>query len=70
MQIDNGFQLNLLHFVCYNTYYSEWYKRYPVALKNFNNYVENDDSLGEFSWNLTDENNGLTDPDNYSNKKP
>ena len=52
-------------------YYPEWYARYPVALKKFDDYVENDDkSLGKFSWNLSGENNGLIDPDNYRNKTP
>lgn len=48
-------------------YFPEWYERYPVALKDYDQYtsVENENA-GKFSWNLTGENGGLNDPDHYS----
>ena len=48
-------------------YFPEWYERYPVALKDYEQYtsVENENA-GKFSWNLTGENGGLNDPDHYS----
>lgn len=52
-------------------YFPEWYERYPVALKDYEQYtsVENENA-GKFSWNLTGENGGLSDPDHYSDMTP
>ncbi|MGN0279366.1 MAG: hypothetical protein ACI4C4_08440 [Lachnospiraceae bacterium] len=52
-------------------YFPEWYERYPVALKDYGQYtsVENENA-GKFSWNLTGENGGLSDPDHYSDMTP
>lgn len=52
-------------------YFPEWYERYPVALKDYEQYtsVENENA-GKFSWNLTGENGGLNDPDHYSDMTP
>lgn len=52
-------------------YFPEWYERYPVALKEYEQYtsVENENA-GKFSWNLTGENGGLSDPDHYSDMTP
>ena len=52
-------------------YFPDWYERYPVALKEYEQYtsVENENA-GKFSWNLTGENGGLNDPDHYSNMTP
>lgn len=52
-------------------YFPEWYERYPVALKEYEQYtsVENENA-GKFSWNLTGENGGLNDPDHYSDMTP
>lgn len=52
-------------------YFPDWYERYPVALKDYEQYtsVENENA-GKFSWNLTGENGGLNDPDHYSDMTP
>ena len=52
-------------------YFPEWYERYPVALKDYEQYtsVENENA-GKFSWNLTGENGGLNDPDHDSDMTP
>ena len=52
-------------------YFPEWYKRYPVAVKNFADYTnfEGNDA-GKFSWNFTGENGGLCDPDHYRDMTP
>ena len=47
-------------------YYPQWYERYPVALKDLLQYTSSlYPHTGRFSWNLTGENSGLTDPDHY-----
>lgn len=48
-------------------YFPDWYERYPVALKDYDQYtsVENENA-GKFFWNLTGEN----DPDHYSDMTP
>lgn len=47
-------------------YYPQWYERYPVALKDMLQYTSSSyPHTGRFSWNLTGENGGLTDPDHY-----
>lgn len=52
-------------------YFPEWYARYPVALKDYEQYTEIEGAnAGKFSWNLTGENGGLSDPDGYRNKTP
>ena len=52
-------------------YYPEWYERYSVALKNYWDYtaIEGADA-GKFSWNLTGENGGISDPDGYIQMTP
>ena len=50
---------------CYmKTYYPEWYQRYPVALKDFDEYTAFADNavLGRFSWDVSG-NSVLTDPE-------
>ncbi|MGN0317016.1 MAG: hypothetical protein ACI4E1_03670 [Lachnospira sp.] len=52
-------------------YFPDWYERYPVALKEYEEYTHTEgEYMGKFSWNLTGENGGLTDPDGIRNKKP
>lgn len=52
-------------------YFPEWYERYPVALKDYEQYTAFEgEYAGKFSWNLTGENGGLSDPDGYRNKTP
>lgn len=49
-------------------YFPEWYARYPVALKEYNEYIAiSSEYTGKFSWSLTGENGGLNDPDDYKN---
>lgn len=52
-------------------YFPDWYERYPVALKDYNNYtLFEGENTGRFSWNLTGENGGLLDPDGYIDMTP
>ena len=52
-------------------YYPEWYERYPVALKDFEQYTAMESEYaGKFTWNVSGENGGLNDPDDYKNKTP
>ena len=52
-------------------YFPEWYARYPVVLKDYAQYTEVEGAnAGKFSWNLTGENGGLSDPDGYRNETP
>lgn len=52
-------------------YFPEWYERYPVALKDYEQYTTIDgEYTGKFSWNLTGENGGISDPDGYQNMTP
>ena len=46
------------------TYYPEWYQRYPVVLKDFDEYTAFADNavLGRFSWDVSG-NSVLTDPE-------
>lgn len=51
-------------------YFPEWYKRYPVALKEYDQYTLMDnENTGKFSWNVTGE-EGLRDPDGYQSMTP
>ena len=52
-------------------YFSDWYARYPIALKNYEEYtyVEGE-YVGKFSWNLTGADSVLSDPDNLRSKRP
>lgn len=52
-------------------YFPEWYERYPIALKDYEMYTAVEgEYAGKFSWNLTGQNGGLEDPDNYRNMTP
>lgn len=52
-------------------YFPEWYERYPIALKDYEKYTAVEgEYAGKFSWNLTGQNGGLKDPDNYRNMTP
>lgn len=52
-------------------YFPDWYERYPVVLKGYEEYTYTEgEYAGKFSWNLTGENGGLTDPDGIVKKKP
>lgn len=52
-------------------YFPEWYERYPIALKDYEKYTAVEgEYTGKFSWNLTGQNGGLKDPDNYRNMTP
>ena len=52
-------------------YFSDWYARYPIALKNYEEYtyVEGE-YVGKLSWNLTGADSVLSDPDNLRSKRP
>ena len=52
-------------------YFPDWYARYPIALKNYEEYtyVEGE-YVGKFSWNLTGADSVLSDPDNLRSKRP
>lgn len=52
-------------------YYPLWYERYPVALKDYVQYTSTEhENAGKFTWNLTGEAGGLTDPDRYQSMTP
>lgn len=52
-------------------YYPEWYERYPVMLKDYGQYTAIEgENAGKFSWDLTGQNGGISDPDNYINMTP
>ena len=52
-------------------YFPEWYARYPVALKDYEQYTAIDgEYTGKFSWNLTGENGGISDPEHYRSMTP
>lgn len=52
-------------------YFPDWYERYSVALKDYKQYTATEnENAGKFSWNLTGENDGLSDPDNYRMMSP
>ena len=47
------------------TYYPAWYQRYPVALKDFAEFTDftGNPVLGRFTWDVSDADACLTDPD-------
>ena len=52
-------------------YFSDWYARYPIALKNYEEYTHVEgEYVGKFSWNLTGADAVLSDPDNLRSKRP
>lgn len=52
-------------------YFSDWYARYPIALKNYEEYTHVEgEYVGKFSWNLTGADSVLSDPDNLRSKRP
>ena len=52
-------------------YFPEWYTRYPIALKEYEKYTAIDgEYTSKFTWSLTGENGGLTDPDHYRSMTP
>lgn len=52
-------------------YFPDWYARYPIALKDYEEYTKVEgEYIGKFSWDLTGKNGGLSDPDDFRNKKP
>lgn len=52
-------------------YYPDWYERYPAVLKDYDTYTALEkENVGKFSWNVTGENNGITDPEGYKNMTP
>ena len=52
-------------------YYPEWYARYPIILKDYDKLTKTtDENAGKFSWYVTGENGGLTDPEGYRNMTP
>lgn len=49
----------------------EWYERYPVAAREYGKFTAfTKEQGGKFSWNLTGENGGLTDPDGVADMTP
>lgn len=53
-----------------STYYPEWYKRYPVCLKNAEDYFTFEgEKAGLFRWEPNAE-NGFSDPDGYQAMTP
>ena len=53
-----------------STYYPKWYDRYPVALKNPDDYfLKEGENMGKFSWYL-DKESGMSDPDGYLKMSP
>ncbi len=54
-----------------STYFPDWYARYPIALKNYEEYTHVEgEYVGKFSWNLTGADAVLSDPDNLRSKRP
>lgn len=52
-------------------YFPDWYARYPIALKNYEEYTHVEgEYVGKFSWNLTGADAVLSDPDNLRSKRP
>lgn len=52
-------------------YYPKWYERYPVVLKDYAQYTAIDgEYTGKFSWDLTEDGTGLSDPDDYRSMTP
>ena len=52
-------------------YFPDWYARYPIALKNYEEYTHVEgEYVGKFSWNLTGADSVLSDPDNLRSKRP
>lgn len=63
---DRGCDAYQLADIYMSRYYPQWYERYPVAWKDMLQYTSSSyPHTGRFSWNLTGENGGLTDPDKY-----
>ena len=51
------------------TYYPDWYAKYPTSLKSYSTYLKQTNAnAGKFSWYISSA--GLTDPDNLSSKTP
>ena len=54
-----------------SAYFPDWYARYPIALKNYEEYTHVEgEYVGKFSWNLTGADSVLSDPDNLRSKRP
>ena len=54
-----------------SAYFPDWYARYPIALKNYEEYTHVEgEYVGKFSWNLTGADAVLSDPDNLRSKRP
>ncbi len=54
-----------------STYFPDWYARYPIALKNYEEYTHVEgEYVGKFSWNLTGADSVLSDPDDLRSKRP
>lgn len=52
-------------------YFPDWYARYPIALKKYEEYTHVEgEYVGKFSWNLTGADAVLSDPDNLRSKRP
>lgn len=52
-------------------YFPQWYERYAVQRKDFEAYTTFEkEYAGKFSWDLTGENGGLTDPEHYRDMTP
>ena len=48
-----------------------WYERYPAVVREYSKFTAfTKEQGGKFSWNLTGENGGLTDPDGFASKAP
>lgn len=49
----------------------EWYERYPAVVREYSKFTAfTIEQGGKFSWNLTGENGGLTDPDGFVSRTP
>ena len=52
-------------------YFPEWYERYPIALKDYDQYTAVEgEYAGKFSFSLNGENGVLSDPEGYSDMTP
>lgn len=52
-------------------YFPEWYKRYPIKLCDPEVYFGfKGEAPGRFTWDIANNANGFTDPDNLQEKKP
>ena len=54
-----------------STYFPEWYKRYETSLKDPSTYFKFEgEKAGRFTWDVSGQGEGLTDPDNIQNMQP